>query len=83
VVVVVVVVVVVAVAAATAPARTAPHEEMPNEGGDTTAMAATGGRNPYSKEKTCGGREDSNAIADPAKRRKRSTDNDNVLGKAL
>jgi len=41
-------------------------KKMPNEGGGTTVMAATG-RNPYSKEKTCGGREDTNAIADPAK----------------
>jgi minichromosome maintenance protein 10 len=57
-------------------------KKMPNEGGGTTATAATG-RNPYSKEKTCGGREDSNAIADPAKRQKRSAGDDDVLGEAL
>ena len=45
-------------------------------------MAVTG-RNPYSKEKTCEGQEDTNAIADPAKRRKRSAGDYDVLGKAL
>ena len=58
-------------------------KKMPNGGGGTTATAATG-RNPYSKEKNRGGREDSNAIADPAKRRRRSAGNDDdVLGEAL
>jgi hypothetical protein len=57
-------------------------KKMPNEGGGTMATAATGW-NPYSKEKTCEGREDSNAIADPAKRRKRSAGDDDVLGEAL
>jgi len=57
-------------------------KKMPNEGDGTTATAAFG-RNSYSKETTCGGREDTNAIADPAKQRKRSAGDNDVLGKVL
>jgi len=59
-------------------------KKMPNEGGGTTATTAATTGNPYSKEKTGGGgRGDFPAIADPAKRRKRSAGDDDVLGEAL
>ncbi len=53
-------------------------KKMPKMGGAATA----GTRDPRSKGKTGGGREDSSAIADPSKRR-RTPGEDDILGEAL